>query len=106
MKILELNNDRFKVALELFEEGKSFNFYDVDFCLNKENKILEVRTFTNWELRNLTEQNALNEIQHGKEVLNCLLTQSTQFRETTQNYQSRFSVIQNLGNGIVEICYL
>ncbi|MDQ3710734.1 MAG: hypothetical protein M3388_00715 [Acidobacteriota bacterium] len=104
MRVLELNNNRYKVALESFEEGQSFNFSNVDFYLNKENKILEVRIFTNWKLGNLTEQNALSEIQRGKEVLNSLL-QSSQFSETVQNYEPRFSLIQNLGNSISEICY-
>jgi hypothetical protein len=106
MKVHELNNNRFEVALELFEEGQSFNFSDVDFYLDKENKILEVRILTNWELGNLTEQIALDEIQNGEKVLNYLLSQSLQFGEIVQNYQPRFSLIQDYGNGTAEICYL
>jgi hypothetical protein len=106
MKVSELNNNRFEVALELFEEGQSFTFSDVDFYLDKENKIIEVGIFTNWRLENLTEQIALGEIQRGKEVLNYLTAQSFRFSETVRNYQPRFSLIQNDGMSIIEICHL
>lgn len=106
MKVDELDSNRFEVALELFKEGQSFEFSGVDFYPDKENKRLEVRIFTSWELGNLTEQIALSEIENGQKVLNYLLEQSQRFSETIQNYQPRFSLIHTYGMGDVEICYL
>ncbi len=49
MKILQLNDNRFGGALNLFAEGKSFNFSDVDFYFDVDNKMLQVRVLTSWE---------------------------------------------------------
>jgi hypothetical protein len=105
MKILQLNDNRFRVALDLFKEGKSFNFSDVDFYFDIDNKILQIRVFIRSKLEDLTEQNALSEIQRGRKVLHSLLEQSSQFREIVQNSHPRFSLVQDYGNGVAEICY-
>ena len=106
MKVLELNSMRFEAALELLREGKSFEFSNADFYLDKRNKIIEIRSITSWELQNLTEQRALEEIERGRIIFNYLIDESPKFAEIIKFYQPRFSLIHDNGTGAVEICYL
>jgi len=106
MKVLVVNDKRFEIALKLFLENHSLNFNDVDFYLDKKNKILEIRVVSQWLIENLNEQKVLTEIDRGKETYNYLVDYSKEFFEIVKNYQSRFSLINDYGSGTVEVCYL
>ena len=106
MKVFEVNDKRFNVSLELFFEGQYFNFNDVSFHLNKEAETLDIYVVSKWQLDNLTEQRAWEEIKRGENTYDYLVASSKEFAELVKPYKLRFSVIEDYGNGSFEVCYL
>lgn len=101
-----MNDQRFDTALELLQQGRSVDFSDVHFYLDKEKKLLEVRSVSGWQIENLTGQRALEEIARGEKTYDYLITNNKRFAEIVKSYKLRFSVIEDSGNGSAEICYL
>ena len=106
MKVFELGDKRFEVALEIFSEGKNFNFNDILFRRNKENKTIEIGAISKWQLQNLNEQRALEEIERGRKTYDYLIANSKEFAELIKTYKLRFSVIEDDGKCSFEVCYL
>lgn len=106
MKVSEINNQRFDVALELFSEGKKFNFDDVSFYINEETKTIEVCIASQWEIANLTEQRAFEELKRAEKIHEYLMTHSKVFADIVRDYKLRLSIAKDIGNAWIEICYL
>ncbi len=105
MKVFEIDDKRFDIALELFSEGKHFNFNDICFLLYKENKTLEIYAISKWQFQNLNEQKALEDIERGKNTCDYLIANSKKFAELIKTYKLRFSVIEDDGKCSFEVCY-
>ena len=106
MKVFEIEDKRFEITLELLQQGKSFEFSEVIFYLDKENKVLEIRIISSWLFQNLNEQRVFEEIIRGEKTYDFLITNHKKFAEIIKEYKLRFSVIEDSGNGTIEVCYL
>ncbi len=106
MKAFEVNDQRFDAALELFCDGSSLQYEQLNIFLDRSNCLLEGRVVTRWQLANLTDQTAYVEIEIGKELFQWLTSKSTRFADIVAEIPRRFSLIYDYSTGSVEICHL
>ena len=100
-----MNTERFDLALDLLQAGLRFKFSNVEFHLDASLNRLDVGTITSWQIGNLSAEIALAEIQRGMDAFEHLSTDH-RFSDVVKGKDVRYSVLQDLGNMVVEICHL
>jgi len=106
MRILDISDERFDTALELFSQGISFSFNKVDFYLDKNTNVLSVSSTSNWRLKNLDNTKALMELERVKTTFDFIKFNRPAFADLIQGVCTRFSLVSDYGTGTVEVCHL
>lgn len=102
----EIDNNRFRIAIDLMSEGVSdLVFNNVSFALNRDSGKLEVRSFTRWKAK-VTEETAFVDLHRGIAAYEHLIQKSLPFAGAVKGFPPRFSLIEDYGSGTVELCYL
>lgn len=105
MKVDNINDKRFRVAIEFLNENQALNFNGVHFSLDREKCLVEVGSESTWTGR-ITPETARSDIQRGIDTFEYLVEQSSEFSETVKGYSPRFSVIRDEGMVTVDIAFL
>jgi hypothetical protein len=105
MEVTELNCRRFEVALELLLEGSSFTFEGVSFWIAPDGS-LHVNIDSSWQIENITEQTALNDLERAKNVLARLVRESPAFANIVEGRQQHFHFGYDAGKSAVELARL
>lgn len=105
MKVSEINNRRFDVALELLQEGSAFTFDGICFWISPEGSLL-VSAYSRWHISNITEQNALSDLERAKNVFTYLVTESSVFAIIVKNCPLNFSLVYDCGESGAEVARL
>lgn len=105
MKVENINDNRFRIAIEFLKENQALNFNDVHFSLNREEGLVEIGSESTWAGR-ITHETALSDIQRGINTFNYLVENSPNFAETVKGYSPRFSLIVDDGMVSVDIAFL
>ncbi len=93
MKIETLSGNRFDVAIELFLEGKSFNYKGVIF--QKDNENLFINSYSEFSLDNTTRKMGSEKIKHSKEILKELINSVPIFKNATKNLRREYAFCCN-----------
>lgn len=105
MKVDNIDDNRFSVALELMKENQALDFNDVHFALDSKNRLVEVGSESTWTGR-ITPETARSDIQRGIDTYEYLVEQSSEFSDTVRGYSPRFSLIRDEGMVTVEVAFL
>jgi len=105
MKVSEINNRRFDVALELLQEGNAFTFDGIGFWISPEGSLL-VSAYSGWDISNITEQNALSDLERAKNVFTYLITKSSAFAKIVKDCPLNFSLVYDCGKSGVKVARL
>jgi hypothetical protein len=99
----DASGPRFELALELFLSGGSFEFRDVAFRVESDNAVHCI-VDSSWELANVTQASAAEDLDFGASVLADLLGQSPVFASVVEGRPIHFDLIEDYGNGSILIC--
>ncbi len=105
MKVYNIDDSRFRVAIEFLKESQALNFNDVHFSLNREECLVEVGCESTWTDR-ITPETARSDIQRGINTFEYLIKHSADFAEVVKGYSPRFSLIVDDGMVTVEVAFL
>jgi hypothetical protein len=102
MDVTEGTKRRRKVGIRLFCERKSsVSYYDVNFIIesDRDERILSVRTFTDWQDENSNEQLAQEQIDKSKKVFAVFKKENQQFSKCVKGLPVRFQFCEDYGPG-------
>jgi len=102
LDVSELNTQQFDIALELMRESKSLTFDGIDFWIDPSG-VLRVSVNSSWEIANITDETALNDLERANDVLAYLNRESSEFAQLTNGYSPNFYLCSDYGNGAVEL---
>ncbi len=105
MKVESIDDNRFRVAIELLKENQALNFNGVHFSLDREKCVVEVGSESTWTDR-ITPESARSDIHRGIDTFEYLLVHSSDFAETVNGFTPRYSVILDDGMVTAEIAIL
>lgn len=105
MKVDNINDNRFRVAIEFLNDNQALNFNDVHFSLDKEKRLVEVGSESTWTGK-ITPETARSDIQRGIDTFEYLIEHSSDFAETVKGFTPRFSLILDEGMVTMEIAFL
>ncbi len=80
MEISEFTGKRYDLAIDLFQERKDSLLYEGILFINKGN-LIEVNSYSDWELERITEAVAKEKIERSKQVIHQLSVSSKEFKE-------------------------
>src|SRR6187399_3242530 len=106
LRVTEFSGSRFSTALELMSEGRTMAYENILFFLNKNREIVDVSVVTQWQVSNLSDSRALEEIERAVAVFESLVESSSAFRSTIDGCKPRYSLIDDYGMGCIELCHL
>ncbi len=106
MEITTLHGPRYKLALEQLRSGNAVNFRELNIWLDNQQKIMEVRVRSSWDIRNITSLTAASDLEHGKNTFRRLLEESEEFASLIEGYTLDFLLVNDYGSGMVEVARL
>jgi ribulose bisphosphate carboxylase small subunit len=96
--------DRINNAIILLTDGHTFKFGDLTFGAKDENHF----SVTGWtlcnDLKNLTKQRALDEMNETKSLFNKMTSVSPELTDFIKDRQVKYSLGYDYGMGGIEIC--
>lgn len=104
LQVSEAEGARFELALERLRQGHAFSFNDVSFSLVGDS--LYISVVTTWLAENLTEERAIDDLTHGRNVYETLQSESSTFAAEVRDYSPTFILIGADGMGSVELARL
>jgi hypothetical protein len=93
-----------KRGADRLRQGIPFTFNDILFSVFIEERQLNVAAFTSW--LNITAESAAGDINRAQSTYSHLKNEFPEFANAVAALQPRFSVIQDMGNMIVELASL
>ena len=103
--ISELSGARFDVAMDLFREGKSICFDEVQMQLTKDDA-LQISVESPWNTENISESRALADLNRGISVVDALTSVPPAFADSVRGKSRRVQLIDDNGTGAVRLCEL
>jgi hypothetical protein len=97
-----LSGSRFDLALERFRDGHAFAFRGVAFALR--DGVVECVVPSTWQLDRVTEEFAARDLERADSVFALLMSGSERFKEATRGFPHQVLLVDDYGNGSVEIC--
>ena len=104
MNVDSIDDLRFSVAIELLREGHSMTFRGIDFWIDRETEILQIRILIESANR-LTDEKAGELLRSGIDVFEYLKANSSTFSAIVENLMPRCSFVFDYGSGSVEVGY-
>jgi|KBSSwiStaDraftv2_1062776.scaffolds.fasta_scaffold786666_2 hypothetical protein len=102
MDVSELNTPKFNIALELMHDGKSLAFDGIDFWIDPSG-VLRVSVNSSWQIANITDETALNDLERANNVLSYLNRESSEFAQLTRDHPPSFCLSSDYGTGVIEL---
>ena len=94
---------RFELALERFLDGYAFEFREIGFCTAQDGEVV-VTIDSSWGLSNVTEENAMADLNLGQSAFRELVSVSGSFASAVSNRSVRYELIHDYGAGSVLLC--
>lgn len=98
-----LDGERFSGALELLAEGHKFTFNDVDFHIVDDTTI---QVSANDEHFDIDAKQATLDLNRALNTFSYIKENSNEFANMVEHLTPRFSVINDDGMAVFELCYL
>ena len=105
MKVENIDDNRFRIAIEFLKEDQALNFNNVHFTLSREKGLVEVGSESTWS-GEITQETAFSDIQRGISTFEYLIKHSSDFADAVKGYVPRFSLIVDDGMVTVDVAYL
>ncbi len=105
MHVDRVDDPRFKLAIDLLNDGRAIVFKNVELWINRENRVIEIRILVESAHR-LGEENAKGHLNRGKDTFDFLKANSKTFDAIVATLSPRFSFVFDYGTGAVEVGYL
>ncbi len=94
---------RFELAIELLVSGRSFEFHDVSFRIERDGTLL-CTVDSSWGIDNVTLETATRDLEEGRAALDYLVVAAPAFAAAVHGRPVRFELIDDYGSGSVLIC--
>ena len=105
MKVENIDDNRFRIAIEFLKEDQALNFNNVHFTLSREKGLVEVGSESTWS-GEITQETAFSDIQRGISTFEYLIKHSSDFADAVKGYVPRFSLKVDDGMVTVDVAYL
>ena len=102
MHITDKSGKRFDAGIQVFLEGHQISFDGIGFRLEKLDA-LDIDSYSEWEIENVTKEMALQAISQSKKTLLLLSELSSEFANAIAKREKHFYFCCNYGKGSVAI---
>lgn len=101
LNVSQLLGSRFELALQLFQQGQSITCDGVVLRLLPD--ALQVCAVSSWQMQNVTEQTAWQDIRAAQHCVEKLIHRNSDFAILIEGKPKRYLLIEDYGMGSVEL---